>query len=200
MHRSLPSVLAALGALALLSGCGSDDDSAATTTSTTEAPTTTSEPAETEPEGADVDEWAESFCADLDTWRAGIGDLEVDAPDPEASEAARAAAIDRLDGLEQETDTLIATTEDREPPAIDDGEAFVRALLVRFEGISSVVASTRDEVEALPTEDPAAFQAGLDDAVENLQDQINLLAESFEAVDDNFDDPDLQAALEASCT
>ncbi len=203
MHRPLSSVVAVLGALALLGGCGSDDDSATTTTTTTTiGATTTTAPAETVPDGTDVEEWAESFCADLATWREGIraGDPGVEDLDPEDPAAARTAVVDVLDGLERETDALIAATEDLDPPAIDDGEAFVDALLTRFEGVSAAAASAREDVEALPTDDPAAFQAGVADAVAGVQDQINLFATSFSVVDDTFDDPDLQAALAASCT
>lgn len=202
MSRLPTSVLAALGALVLLAGCGSDDDAATTTTTSTTTEATTTVPAETVPEGTDVDEWAESFCADLDTWRADVASevLGVEDLDPEDPEAAKATVLDALEGLQRATDTLIVATEDLDPPAVDDGEDFVAALLARFEGVAAAAASAREDVGALPTDDPAAFQAGVADAVAGVQDQVNLFATSFSSVDDTFDDPDLQAALAASCT
>ncbi len=224
MRKPFTVPVAIVVALTLTASCaasGGDDAASDTTaadageTTTTAEETTTTEatttPTETETEtetedGAgdvDVDEWAEGFCGDFEAWLAaletasaevgtdlGAGDLE----------GARAAILDLFETASDETVALRTSIEDGGAPDIDNGEGLQAELVTRMDAFNDSIVSARTQLEAIPADDPAAFEDGVLDAVTTFEVEATEIGDSFAELDRTFDDPDLLEAIDSNCS
>lgn len=203
-------ILLALVALFFVASCGASggDESSDTTeaetseeSSTTEDETTTT--ADDSSDAVEVDAWAEDFCGNFQGWLSEIQDASGTVSEgitPGDVEGAKAAIVGLFDDASTSTTALIESLESGGYPDIDDGEDLVDDLVGKFEDFDTAIGGARAEAEALPTDDPAAFQSGVNDVVETFQTEVTEVGDSFSELDTKYPAPELSSALEASCT
>lgn len=200
--------------------CGADggDESAdPTTTTTTGAPetteadepddTTTTEVEETtmtEPGGGDIDVevWAADFCGNFTGWitalqTASSGVTEGLAPGDLGG--GKTAIVGLFSTVADETTTLISSIEEGGAPDIEDGDALVDDLLVRFEDFGDAIETAETEAAALPTDDGAAFQSEVTRITGTFETEITEVTDSFAELDTDYPSAELQSALTESC-
>ncbi|MGH3044024.1 MAG: hypothetical protein ACRDM2_04795, partial [Gaiellaceae bacterium] len=151
-------------------GCGGDDESSSQTTgASTEAPT-----------GASTDEWADSFCSALTTWK---NDLEEAAePLTDLSSLSEESLQQAADDAKAATETLSESLNGLGPPDIISGEqvrSSVQDLATDVEnGANEIetaiegVASVADIPSAIDTITTTFTDMGIevDNAVQTLED------------------------------
>ena len=199
----------ALFALILASACGasgSDDESSSTTAApTTEAETSdTTETTEAEPAGdaMEVDEWAEGFCGSFDVWLTDIQTASEGVASqvtPGDLESAK-VAIEGLFGTASDiTQELIAALESGGAPDVDEGQGLVDLLIEKFEEFDRAALDAQSDAGSLDTSDPATFQSETEALTTRFQDEVNTVGESFDEIDAQYPDPELQDALTSAC-
>ncbi|HEX2577431.1 MAG TPA: hypothetical protein VHK88_13835 [Aquihabitans sp.] len=218
MRKPTATLLAVLAVVAL-AGCGaSGEDDASDTTAA--APTTTEAPADettTEADGDEtttteeeasgdavpVEDWAEDFCGGFDTWIGQIQEAGAQVSEgitPGDLEGAKAAFVDLFDTAAAETDTLIGVLADSGSPDIEDGEGLVEDLTGKFEEFKTAIEDAGAEAEAVPTDDPTAFQEQVEALGQTFQEEATAVGDSFGELDSKYPSQDLQSALSESCT
>jgi hypothetical protein len=221
MRKAFALPAAVMVALTLTASCaasGGDDAASDTTaapeettttveeTTTTEATTTeatTTEATTTGGGDVDVDEWAEGFCGDFEGWLAALETASQDVGSDLGAgglEGARAAILDLFDTASDETVALRTSIEEGGAPDIDDGEGLQEDLATRIDAFNDSIVGARTQLEGIPTDDPAAFQAGVLDAVTTFEAEATEIGDSFAELDRTYDDPDLLEALDSNCS
>ncbi|CAN5181129.1 hypothetical protein BH20ACT3_BH20ACT3_01090 [soil metagenome] len=223
MRKPLTVAVATLFALSFLVACGASGDDEATdeTTTTTEAaagPEDT-EPEDTEPDETttsvaddtttteagsgddDVEQWATDFCGPFTAWLESIDEAgtEVQSAEADSLEEGKVLIVDLFDTAKEETDSLIDSIETTGPPPIDDGEALLGELVGIFGDFNGAIDSARAEIEGVDTNDAAAFEQDVQDAVTTFQEEIGEVSESFTQLDQEYPSPELDQALTAAC-
>jgi hypothetical protein len=175
----------------------------ATTTEATTTEATTTEATTTGGGDVDVDEWAEGFCGDFEGWLAALETASQDVGSDLGAgdlEGARAAILDLFDTASDETVALRTSIEEGGAPDIDDGEGLQEDLATRIDAFNDSIVGARTQLEGIPTDDPAAFQAGVLDAVTTFEAEATEIGDSFAELDRTYDDPDLLEALDSNCS
>lgn len=195
MRKFLTASVAVL-ALGALAGCGSSSGSDESTTTAPEKTTTTTEAP------VAVAAWAEEFCGNFATWTTEIGTAsEGVGEDVEVGNAASSqeAVAELYASASEETQTLIDQIEAGGAPDIDDGDALIEDIVAAFEAFDAAALDAKTQVEALATDDIAAFQAGVDDIGAQFQAEVDKVADSLSAIDTDYPSSELGAALQESC-
>lgn len=218
MRKTIATLMALL-VLTFVAACGAsgDDDSAGDTTTTeatstteatetTEAETTTSEATTTteatNPDAVAVEEWADGFCGNFETWIANIktaGENVGTGIQGGDVEAGKAAIVELFATASAETDTLITSIEDGGFPDIDQGDELVDDLIGKFNDFNEAITAARGEAEALPTDDPEAFGAEVEGLVTAFDEETTTVGNSFAELDADYPSPELSSALSSSC-
>ncbi|MGH9049796.1 MAG: hypothetical protein ACRDY4_08715, partial [Acidimicrobiia bacterium] len=137
------------------------------------------------------DEWVESLCTSLTTWR---DDLTRARTDNEVTEGGlderRDAVVSYLRQVTRDTDALLKRLERDGTPGVPDGKAVARAFRRGFRQARAAFADARKEVENLDTDRRRKFE----NALEDIRDDIT---EGAEAVDETFDDASERYDVEA---
>ncbi|MBA3551409.1 MAG: hypothetical protein H0W27_00870 [Actinobacteria bacterium] len=108
-------------------------------------------------------EYASDVCGALDGWvtasRDRAGSL-TGALNPTASaESRRDVLAGYIDGLIEDTEALIGDVRTAGVPDVEGGEQIAGQIVDAFDTVKTELEQTRGEVDALPTDDPAAFTA-----------------------------------------
>ena len=178
--RVLVAVCLLAGALAV-AGCGGGDDG------------DEGSPA------AQPDAWAEDVCTALTDWQQGIEEraqsLQADVFGAGGLAAGRDEVAAFLDDVVGMTDQLRTDIESAGVPAVEDGSALADDLQSGVEDVSGALADAKEDVENAPL-DPQGLETALGDIGATLEQEIGRLAESFAALDQEYDVPELDAAFE----
>lgn len=200
--------------LAILAGCGTSggEDAADTTEAktTTTVDTRTTEPAddtttteaESDLEGDDVEVWAVSFCESFDgEWMTAIEDASstMDVT-PGDIEGAKAAIVDLFDTAGSVTEDLIVDLEDLGAPEADNGEEIHAEMLSRFGDFRDLSYAAAEEMAAVPSDDPTAFQTATMDILDGWETDLGDVAASFAEIDAEYPSPELGLAVSANCS
>lgn len=201
--RKTVMALLALGALGLMSGCGStggSDDASSNSTTTSRAPKVTTTDSAAAPVA--VDDWAKEFCTSFDAWRSDIATAsEAIEGQITVGDAAslQTATVTFFTSASASTQTLISQIEDGGAPDIDDGDELVGDLTAGFEQVDEAAQNAVTATNAQPTEDIASLQKATDLLVAQFQTDVEEVAESFSAIDEDFPSTELSEAITSSC-
>lgn len=172
------------------------------TTTTETDDTTTTEP---EPEGGgdvEVDVWAAEFCGNFTGWITALETASTGVSEgltPGDIEGGKAAIVGLFNTVSDETSSLITSIEAGGAPDIDEGEALVDDLLVRFGDFGDAIDTAEVDAAALPIDDGAAFQSEVNAITTTFEAEITEVTDSFAALDTEYPSADLQSALTESC-
>jgi hypothetical protein len=196
------AILTAVLALGALAGCGtssgSDDSSSKSTTTKAKSTTTTEADADTVAPEA----WAETFCGNLDAWTSAIGAASegvgegVQVGDAKSSQT---AVADLYAASSAATQKLIDEIKSIGVPDITDGDKFVDDLVAAFEAFDAAALEAKANIEALPTDDIATFQTGIDDLGAQFQADVDKVSKSISALGTTYPSVKLSNALTKSC-
>jgi hypothetical protein len=168
----------ALGVLLLVSGCGGNG----------------------EPEGREPGEWVADVCGAVTSWVDGVQEestaLGETAQDAEDLEQARDQFVDFFDQVIDRTDRMLAEIDEAGTPAVEEGEAIAEDLRSTLAPIQDAFEDARAEAEELPTDDPAAFQAGATQIGESVQEEAQAIGRAFDELERQYDVPELDEAFE----
>jgi hypothetical protein len=126
--------------------------------------------------------YATGVCGAIADWVDEIQGLNEDLQanlDPSSIDALKEAMVTFLDDVIASTDTVIADVEDVGIPDVDDGVAAAQHLLTGLRDSRGVFQDARDRVEAMPTEDPAAFGEELQTVGTDIQASMSTIGEDL---------------------
>ena len=217
MRKTLAATAAALALV--LSACGASGGSSEgagqspttaaasdSTTTTTEAPTTTEATTTTTsdiPEDAvAVKDWADDFCGNFKGWITDIQTASTDVGkdiNPGDINGGKLAIVKLFETASTETESLIGQIDAGGVPDVPDGDKLVDDLNGKFQDFNDAIEKAKAEAEALPTDDPNAFQSEVKRLTQTFQDETTKVGESFGELDAKYPSPELQSALSDSC-
>jgi hypothetical protein len=157
-------LVAVLGVLLIgMTACGSSDDT------------------------AENRRWARTFCTTLDTWQDENTEASaalqqyLQTPGLDTT-ATKARLTEYLDEASDSARRLIRALRRAGPPAIDAERRAVRTLDEGTEAVLDAIGDARTAVEALPVDDGAAFQAGVETANARLGEGFESLGAALERI------------------
>jgi hypothetical protein len=176
--------------VALVGACGGSDSS----TTPTSGETTDGETSE--PVGSSsAEEYATGACTAINDWITAITARASGLSDvPEDASAGQDVMLDFLDGVIDDTDSLISTIEGLGVPDVADGEAASAALLGALGQVRDLYQGLRDSVAELDTSDPTAFASALTELSSGLSSGSSDVGSAM----DQFQNGDLAATFQAT--
>lgn len=133
-------------------------------------------------ETVSAEAYATGVCGAIADWVEEIQGLNEDLQanlDPSSIDALKDAMVTFLDDVIASTDTVIADVEDVGIPDVDDGDAAAQHLLTGLRGSRGVFENARDRVEAMPTDDPAAFAEELQTVGTDIQTSMSTIGDDL---------------------
>lgn len=133
-------------------------------------------------ETVSAEAYATGVCGAIADWVDEIQGLNEDLQanlDPSSIDALKDAMVTFLDDVIASTDTVIADVEDVGIPDVDDGAAAAQHLLTGLRDSRGVFEDARDRVEAMPTDDPAAFGEELQTVGTDIQTSMSTIGEDL---------------------
>jgi len=148
-------------------------------------------------------DWADDFCGSFRRWQdaaaaAGrtLADELADTADPLT---VREALVGLLDRIAADTEAFAGEVRGGTVPDVEDGSDLIEALATRFDDLAATFRGYRDRAQAIDVEQPDRFQEGVDAVTGEMTQGQDQIAQSFEEIDREFPDRDLQQALRRSC-
>lgn len=178
-------ILALLAAVALAAGCGGGEET---------------------PEGVPPADWAQSVCGALSNWQGSLQEqsqgLTSDVLEAKNPRAAKQQISDFLSDVIVETETMIGEVSSAGQPAVDEGGAIAEDFNDGLEQMRSAFKDAASDVEAVPTDDPQAFQEQLTQIGEDLQTQGQAIGDTLGEIDEKYDAEELSDAFDdtPACT
>lgn len=126
--------------------------------------------------------YATGVCGAIADWVDEIQGLNEDLQanlDPSSIDALKDTMVMFLDDVIASTDTVIAEVENVGVPDVDDGDAAAQHLLTGLRDSRGVFQNARDRVEAMPTDDPAAFGEELQTVGTDIQASMSTIGEDL---------------------
>jgi hypothetical protein len=126
--------------------------------------------------------YASGVCGAIADWVGEIQGLNEDLQanlDPSSIDALKDTMVTFLDDVIASTDTVIAEVENVGVPDVDDGDAAAQHLLTGLRDSRGVFQNARDRVEAMPTDDPAAFGEELQTVGTDIQTSMSTIGEDL---------------------
>ncbi len=149
------------------------------------------------------DAYAADVCGAIGSWYdqintastalvedAGAGDQQ----DPAAGKALVVGFLDRAIAL---TEDLVTDLEGAGVPDTAAGEETADRLVAGIEDVRTLFVDARDDTTALPTDDRAVLERGLEDIGTSLQDSATAVGSNFQEVLTSIEDPVLADAFES---
>jgi hypothetical protein len=150
---------------------------------------------EADAETVSAEAYATGVCGAIAHWVEEIQGLNEDLQanlDPSSIDALKDAMITFLNDVIASTDAVIADVEDVGVPDVEDGDAAAQHLLTGLRDSRGVFESARDRVEAMSTDDPAAFGEELQTVGTDIQTSMSTIGEDL----GQFESPELDEASE----
>lgn len=191
----------------LLAACGSDDDETSTSSTTSEAAPTTTEASEPEGpqdiDGQTLERVAGDICAAIDTWSTAIAEGYEATPgalaEADDTDAARTVVIGWMEGMSNDTETLVAELSEVDLSDAEPLEPFLADLGDRFSTLNDIVETHEQQASDITTDDPQAFGLEVTALVQEFNASLAELPTVFDELNQSYPSADLQAALASAC-
>jgi cell division septum initiation protein DivIVA len=134
------------------------------------------------------------FCTALGTWQTELTEGAPDFSDASDAEAAKDTLVTYLDGAVAATQTLVADIQAAGVPEVENGEAIATEMRSAIEAVGDDFAAAKADVEALSTDDPAAFAASLGELGTTLTEAGTAAGTAFDQLGEKYPAADLDAA------
>ena len=150
-------------------------------------------------EGTAPEEYAAAVCGALTAWQnelqtsaTTMGSTVGAATSPTE---ARTKLVEFMDAMTKSTQTMVSKVEGAGAPAVDDGEALHRDLVAGLQDAQEAFAAARDRAEALPTDDPTAFQQQAGEISATLNREGSAIGSAFTGLSTKYDSQELNEAF-----
>jgi hypothetical protein len=151
-------------------------------------------------DGREAQAWVADVCSAVGSWVEGIQEegtaLGESAQGAENLQQARGQFVDFFDQVIARTERMLRQVGDAGAPAVEDGDAIAEDLHSALEPIQGVFEDARGDAANLPTDDPAAFQAGATEIGETVQREAAEIGEAFDRLEREYDVPELDEAFD----
>jgi hypothetical protein len=150
---------------------------------------------EADAETVSAEEYATGVCGAIASWVDEIQGLNEDLQanlDPTSIDSLKDAMVGFLEDVIVSTDTVIAEVEDVGVPDVEEGNAAAQHLLTGLRDSRAVFEDAHARVEALSTDDPAAFGEELQTVGTDIQTSMSTIGEDL----GGFESPELDEASE----
>jgi uncharacterized protein YoxC len=179
--------LALTVAVLVLGGCSSDassSTSAGASTSATSSGATTS-----------ANDFMAGFCGALTDWSDAIRQRQGSfTPDTDDIESLKQSWLDFLDGVNEDTDAMLAKLHDLGTPDVPNGEETVTKVIDALETLGASFQDLRDRSADLPTTSPAAFTQQFGTLLTSFRNDVSSFGDSF----DKLQSDELESAFSAA--
>lgn len=148
-----------------------------------------------QPETVSATEYLTGVCGSVASWVEEIQGLNEDLSanlDPTSLESVKESMLGFLDDVIASTNTVIDEVEGVGVPDVENGAAAAETILTGLRESRGVFEDARDRVDAMATDDPAAFTQELQAMGTDLQTSLSDIGEELET----FEVPDLDEASE----
>jgi hypothetical protein len=135
------------------------------------------------------------FCTALTDWSSAI-QARQGSFNPNASdlESLKQSWIDFLDGVNEDTDTMLETLHGLGTPDVADGEQTATTVIEALTTLGTSFKDLRDQSAKLPTTSPAAFTQQFQTLLTTFQSDVGSFGTSFEQLQSD----ELESAFSAS--
>ncbi len=180
----------AIVAAFVLGACGGDGGG--------DEPPAGEDPAET----VTAQEYATDICGALDAWVTASQDrassLTGVLNPTDTPENRRDVLAGYIDGVIDDTEALLDDVQAAGVPDVDGGEQIAGQIADAFDSVRTELEQTRDDVDALPTDDPAAFTAAATQLGTSIQTSLTAVGTSVSGISE----PELNQAFatEPACS
>jgi hypothetical protein len=143
-------------------------------------------------------EYADTVCGSLNTWLGAVKERAstvTDALSPTSSpDEGKQVLGDYLDGIIDDTDTMVSTIRDSGAPDVDNGAGISDTLVKALESTEKTFQAARDQVDSLPTQSVEAFRAAAQVLAQSIQTHISEVGTALQSISS----ADLDAAFTSS--
>lgn len=119
--------------------------------------------------------WAASVCSTLTPWRAEIATLTAQAqqqtPQSTTPQEAKENLVRMLEGARDASERARAGVQAAGVPEVDEGDKVAAGITESLTKVRDAYGKARDSIDALPTNDSAAFYAGVSTTMTTLQQE-----------------------------
>jgi hypothetical protein len=151
-------------------------------------------------EGVPPADWAQSVCGALSDWQTSLQEqsqgLTSEVLEAKNPQAAKQQISDFLSDVIVETETMIGEVSSAGQPAVEEGGAIAEDFNDGLEQMRSAFKDAASDVEAVPTDDPQAFQEQLTQIGEDLQTQGQAIGDTLGEIDEKYDAEELSDAFD----
>ncbi|MGH3370301.1 MAG: hypothetical protein ACRDPR_09885, partial [Nocardioidaceae bacterium] len=144
-------------------------------------------------------QWIGSLCTGISEWQAELGEVPDSSSNPDLVKL-KAAMVSFLDALVRNTDKLIGRVRNAGVPDIDQGEQAATAFKAAFEGMGTSFRNAKSAIDGTPTNDQAAFAAGLQQVGVVLRGSIDSAQKAFGDISARYPEIAEAAKNVPSCT
>lgn len=147
-------------------------------------------------------EYASDVCGALDAWvtasRDRAGSLTGVLNPTDTPENRRDVLAGYIDGVIEDTEALLDDVQAAGVPDVEGGEEIAGQIADAFDSVKTELEQTRDDVDALPTDDPAAFTAAATQLGTSVQTSLTAVGTSVGGISQ----PELNQAfaVEPTCS
>ena len=148
--------------------------------------------------GQSASQYADTVCGSLNVWLNAVKDRAdnvTTAISPGSTpEEGRDALGEYLDGIIDDTETMVSTIRDAGAPDVDNGASISTTLVDALEGTEQTFEAAREQVDSLPTTSPEAFKTAAQALAQSIQDHIGEVGTALSSISS----AEIDAAFNAS--
>jgi uncharacterized protein YoxC len=135
------------------------------------------------------------FCGAVTDWSDSIQQRQSGFnPDTSDLDAMKQSWLDFLDGVNEDTDAMLAKLHALGTPDVPNGEETVSAVIDALEEFGASFKDLRDASADLPTTSPAEFTAKFQELLQSFQSDVSSFGDSF----DQLQSGELDSAFSAA--
>jgi hypothetical protein len=139
-------------------------------------------------------EWVASVCGAISTWKTELTSGAPDFSQVTDVESTKQTLGDYLEQVKVSTDTLIADIEAAGTPDVENGEAIAQEFKANLATVGDSFQQAKADLDALSTNDPAAFASGLQEIAGALTTAGSEAGQAFDKLATEYPDSGLDEA------
>jgi hypothetical protein len=165
-------------AVLVLAGCSSDSSSSLSSV----GPSSSSSSSSSSSAGTvSANDFMAAFCGALTDWSQAITQRQgAFKPDTADLDALKQSWLDFLDGVNDETDAMLAKVHDLGTPDVPNGEQTVSTVIDALESLGASFKDLRDRSADLPTTSPAEFTQRFQTLLTSFQSDASTFGQRFD--------------------
>ena len=151
-------------------------------------------------DGADPEQYAADVCGAIGSWQKELqsGATSMQSKLGAASSPAdvKTELVAFMETAAKATDNMLAKVKEAGPPDVENGEALQADLEKGLTAAQTAFAAARDDAKALPTDNPATFQAEAQKLGSTLNEEGAKIGQTFNGLSTKYDSKDLNQAFD----